>query len=198
MKRQSDRPARKLLLLAVVCTLCLVFTESAAATDITYRVDVSVAGGSVMGTITTDGTRGPLRGLNIVSFNLTLFDGEARATLMNGVDGGEALTFGNLALTATPTQLMYDFNLDNAAVDFQATPCPPVWSLQGPMTETSPCTGIPGTGMIVQAGPGTHAAFMSEVGTRKIGTASAVPEPGSLGLMVTGLLSLIGLCKRRS
>jgi hypothetical protein len=50
---------RKLLLLAVVCTPWLMFTESAAA-NIIYPVAVSVDSGSVTGTITTDGALGAL------------------------------------------------------------------------------------------------------------------------------------------
>jgi hypothetical protein len=150
-----------------------------------------------MGTITTDGVfNTPLHEADIVSFHLTLFDGAARATLTKSVNRGAVDIFGN-GLTATPTHLIYDFSLHGAAVDFLPHhTCTPIWILEGPGAGGHPCIAIPGAGMIVHTNPDRHAVFMPEEGTRVIGT--VVPEPGSLGLMVTGLLSLIGFRKRRS
>jgi hypothetical protein len=187
---------KKLFSLAVVCTFWLAFTGSAGA-DIIYHVNLPVDGGSVTGTITTDGAIGTLFNGDITAFNLTLFDGTATATLMDGVNGG-SIFIGAGSLAATPTDLTFNFNLSVTFVNFFTSPgCQPIWTLR--TNGGSACNAVSGTVMSVQATSTTGPATMSEIGAGNvvIGTTTVIPEPGSVGLMVTGLASLIGLRKRR-
>lgn len=182
---------RKLCLLAVVCTPWLMFTESAAA-DIVYDVNDIVDGGSVVGTITTDGTLGPLSTVDIVNFDLMLSDQTATATLIDGVNGGSVF-IGSGGLVATPTELMFDFNNSGAFVNFfSSSGCEPVWTLRA--GGGTACNGISGTVNAIQASADSMPAIAPGVGNTTIG---AVPEPGSVGLVVAGLVSLLGLRKRR-
>ena len=147
---------RKLFSLAVICTLWLMFTGSAAA-DIVYHVNDTVAGGSVIGTITTDGATGLLFNGDITAFNLTLFDGTGTATLTSGVNGGTVF-IGPGGLTATATALMFNFNASGTFVNFFTSPgCVPIWTLRG-STGTA-CNGVSGPASSVQAtsttGPAT-------------------------------------------
>jgi hypothetical protein len=80
---------------------------------------------------------------------------------------------------------------------FETTACsPPMWSLHTDGGEA--CNGTTGDAMGV-ASTGTGVFSPPQSGSVVIGTRSApVPEPGTLGLTVAGLVSLIGLRKRRS
>jgi hypothetical protein len=172
----------------------LTFTGSAAA-DIIYHINLPVDGGSVTGTITTDGATGTLFNGDITAFNLTLFDGTGTATLTDGVNGGSVF-IGAGGLTATTTDLMYNFNAGGTFVNFFTSPgCEPIWTLRG--SGGTACNGFSGPGMAVQATPTTGPATMSETGNVTIGTTTVIPEPASVGLMVAGLTSLIGIRKRR-
>jgi hypothetical protein len=185
---------RNLFSLAVACTLWLVFTGSAAA-DIVYDVHGPVGPGFVTGTITTDGTIGTLFTFDIVAFNLTLNDGTATATLASGVNGGLVFVSGG-SLTATATDLMFNFNTSGTFVNFFTSPgCQPIWTLR--TSGGTACNLVSGTVMSVQASSSTGPATVSETGAGNVVIATVVPEPGSVGLMVAGLVSLIGLCKRR-
>jgi hypothetical protein len=187
---------RTLFSLAVVCTFWLAFTGTAAA-DIVYHLNLPVAGGSVTGTITTDGATGTLFTSDIVAFDLKLNDGTATATLMNGVNGGLVFVSGG-SLSATATDLMFNFNTSGTFVNFFTSPgCRPIWTLR--TTGGSACNSVSGTVSSVQATSSTGPATMSEIGAGNvvIGTTTVIPEPGSVGLMVAGLFSLIGLGKRR-
>jgi len=188
---------RKLFWLAVSCTLWLLFTGSSAVADIVYHVSAPVGPGFVSGTITTDGTIGTLFTFDIVTFNLTLNDGTGTANLTRGVNGGTVFVSGG-SLSATATDLMFNFNTSGTFVNFFTSPgCQPVWTLR--TTGGSACNSVSGTVSSVQATSGTGPATMSEIGAGNvvIGTTTVIPEPGSVGLMVAGLVSLIGLCKRR-
>ena len=183
---------RKLFLLAAACTLWLMFSERAVA-DIVYEVHQSVDMGSVAGTITTDGTVGPLSTLDIVSFDLNLFDWTTTASLIDGVHGGSVF-IGSGGLIATPTQLLFDFNASGPFVNFFTSPgCTPLWSLRTDGGST--CNGISGTVNAIAASA-TTMTVMSEIGAGTV-TIGVIPEPGSLGLLVAGLVSLIGLRKLR-
>jgi hypothetical protein len=169
-------------------------TGSAAA-NIIYHADDHVGVGTVTGTITTDGVIGTLGAGDILSFNLTLFDGTGTATLTSGVNGRVAITSNNV--TATATQLLFNFNSNGGLLNFfdTSTCSPPEWSFETVGSGVA-CNGTTGNQMGVSAvlpfGSGTY--------SNKSGNtvfASTVPEPGSMGLMVAGLASLIGLAKRR-
>ena len=190
---------RKLFLPAVACTLWLMFTGSAAAANIPYPVNLIADGGSVMGTITTDGTLGPLSTFDIVSFDLTLTDLSGSAQLATGLDNDTVFIGGGLS--ATPTALTFDFNNSGSFLNFfspnSADGCSPIWTLRSGGGTT--CNGITGTvdaigfsDGFVETTPGSDNPIIA--GQEAPPT---VPEPAGLAMIVVGLVSMIGLRKLR-
>lgn len=57
-------------------------------------------------------------------------DGAGLTTLTSGVNGGTVFISGG-SLTATATDLMFDFNTSGAFVNFSTSPgCQPIWTLR--------------------------------------------------------------------
>ncbi len=78
--------------LALALLSLLMIGGAASATDITYDVDLAIGSGTVVGTITTDGTLGELARSDFASWSLTLTD-----AAIIGIP--ETLTQTNSALT---------------------------------------------------------------------------------------------------
>jgi len=101
----------------------------------TYIVDRTVSGGSIQGTITTNGTIGPLVESDVLSFDLVVDDGTdefalsssagARLTILQFTDPTPSI------LTATTTELFFNFDFPGGGiVDFQlGSPGPSAWTL---------------------------------------------------------------------
>jgi len=198
------------------------FTGLAAA-DITYDVDQTVGATTVTGTITTNGMTGTIPNFGLppnqffVSYDLTLTGGGQSTTIMGGpaVGPNTGPTGGNigLSLSATPTQLIWNFAGLNSALSFQpgiTSGQPACWQLLGtggtPSSVAGSCTGTsaiprPTNGMAVGIGSSLFTKALSgpvvfaEVGAPP--PPAGVPEPGSLGLLAAGLVGLMGLRKRR-
>jgi len=184
---------RKLFLLGVGCALWLTLAGSAVA-NITYTANDQVGPvGTVTGTITTDGTLGTLGAADILSFNLTLYDGIGTATLTSGVNGAVFISSDNV--TATATQLLFDFNGNGGFMNFfdLDTCSPPEWSFETTGSGTA-CNGTSGNAWGVSAVGGLSTA--PQQGNVVFAT-TGVPEPGTLGLLFGGLASLVGFAKRR-
>jgi hypothetical protein len=100
----------------------------AHAAPITYTINRSIGGGSLIGTVTTDGTLGLLTGANFLSLNLTVSSGAfsyaiagAPCSLQNPVSGSpctisvprvDATNTATAGLLATATQLTFDASPD--------------------------------------------------------------------------------------
>lgn len=70
---------------SAAAVLVLTFASSASrAGPITYSIDRSIGAGSVVGTITTDGSFGQLAAANFTDWNLQLSDGTHSYSLMSG------------------------------------------------------------------------------------------------------------------
>jgi len=210
---------QKAFLLGGVSALCIAFTGFAAAADITYSVDDTVGTGTVMGTITTNGMLGTIANFGLppnqffVSYDLTFAAGGQSTTIMGGpAVGANTGPFGFLGgnLTATATDLIWGFNGTNTSLIFQnslpsASVC---WILSGGSAGNNSAAasncGITGAGG-AQASGMTLALSSSNINRMPLSGSvvfatvakAAVPEPGSLGLLVAGLAGMIGLRKRR-
>lgn len=88
-----------------------------ASAAIIYSVDRTVGAGSVVGTITTDGTVGVLGTANIIDWDLTLTDANS-SFVLDGLSNSARLVAGS-AFTATLTELLFDFSLGSGFVLFQ-------------------------------------------------------------------------------
>lgn len=90
----------------------------ALADPITYNLDQSVATGSLGGTVTTNGAIGVLATSDIIDWNLVLHGGNSTITLTHANSTGAIV---GTSLTATPTQLLFNFSgSDRGKFAFQA------------------------------------------------------------------------------
>jgi hypothetical protein len=149
--------------------------------DTLSSVDWSIGSNPFAGTATTAATVGTLIGTN----------GSACASLQETCDVfTETISLGSLELTAGT----YWFTLENAVAPSPINPSisdPVFWDQNnGPSTAFE--DSVEGFASLNGAnGPGTNSETFSINGT------SVVPEPSSLLLMGSGLLSLAGMMRRR-
>lgn len=151
-----------------------------------YSVDRPVGAGSVMGFIETNGDFGVLQESDILDWELTIFDGSFTDT----ISGPEADTnrldlFGN-GLSASPTMLTYDFDQNSFLLfDIQVSP-DTFWCLDS--GDLGGCGSAGSTEAVNVLGGAS--IFVGRSGQHTIG--SVVPVPGTMLLLGTGLLGLVG------
>jgi len=176
------------------------------ATDITYTLDMAVGPGSVMGTITTDGTIGTLSAADILDWNLILNDGTDPSVTLSGPLSGnnsDYLLIGT-DLTANATQLLYNFSGTEVTsiLLFETS----ALGLSGPFlcynnsSGTYACTGITGLSSVSldTIGGGAHTVFTASTGDDVIGNVAAAPEPNSFALLLAGIGLVLGMRKRKA
>jgi hypothetical protein len=149
----------------------------AQAADISYTVDQSIGGGSVTGDITTDGKLGVLSTPDILGWDLTLNGLGASATLTSG--GGSTFVLVGGDLTATPTQLLFDFSgSDGGYLLFQENPGLFSGNKYYCINTTNP-TCAPGASVVPGAFSDASAQYQAMSGLQIIGTAGQlVPVSG--------------------
>lgn len=167
--------------------LLLAATAIANASDITFSVDFTgIGGGSVTGTITTDGkTSAALATNDIVSWNLLLNDGTTTFDLNNG-DSTE--TINGTDLTETATQLLYNFAGDGYWLFYDSSGGE-YFCVE---TTTGGCNVADAEVLFINSTDGVQEKTGLS-GDQAIGTAT--PEPGTLALL--GLGAGIFLVRRR-
>lgn len=166
----------------VIAAVLLFGAVSVAQANIIYNLNRVIGAGTVTGFLETDGTIGALNAGNIVNWSVTIFapniNGGAPTT---GTTGSPSLFFG---LSATATDILFDFGSsditivwNNAFTDW--------WCLAGSIAGCF----VPNAETIgYDDGIFGHAQAVSYRGVQSI--ANAVPEPGSLALVLlaAGLL----------
>jgi hypothetical protein len=177
--------------LAFAAALALAAPASDAAV---FDVNRTIGTGSVVGTITTDGTLGALSTSDITAWSLTLNDGTSTLLLTEG--NSELALFGS-ALSATAAQLLFDFGTDGAAL-FQF---PTIgasgnyYCLQGGISSACEFAGGPQERVRVAA-----TGEVAQQGSVAIGTLRDVveiPAPAAITLFGFGLLGLAVARSRR-
>ena len=173
----------KLLKLATL--LSLLVPLSLNAMSITYDINRTVGSGSVVGTITTDGTLGTIGEASIVGFSLLLNDGIDSATISSAT-GAIVNTTGTSELSASSTELIYDFS----------APTKGLWgfaSILGPNEQMAWTFlhegGLGGLEKVEHVAiPIVHTASTTLSVASTIGTAqvAALPEPGSALMLLIG------------
>jgi hypothetical protein len=125
-------------LLNLLALLSMVAPLAANAMSITYDVDRMVGDGSVVGTITTDGTLGVLTSGNITDWVITLSAPNLRGGSPDVIDFATQTqtNLGGTATTATATQLLFDFTLSGTNFFLLVGGSGNFWCL-----ETANCTG---------------------------------------------------------
>ena len=164
------------------------------ASAITYNVNLTIGGGSVTGDIVTDGTIGVLVEANIVGYNLLLTDPAVIAPSTFNLFGSNFFLFNGSDLSATATQLLFNFSgTDSGAVDFASPSLNyDVCFSTGP---SSFCEGAGETLTFLGTSPfGQDVQSTTLSGTHVIATTSSVPEPSTLALLCAGSV-LFGFLK---
>lgn len=185
---------RTLLTAATAFVLASTLSSGAMAALITYNVNRTIGGGSVVGTVETDGTIGVLGAANVLNWDLTL----TSPNLAGGSDhitGFNAIVVG-AGLIGSLTELDFDFSVLGSG-----------WALQG-ASGNAWCMASAGISCTTEPTPsesiffavaGGPAETEARSGLVTIGSAVAgVPEPVSLALVGVALLAAAGGARRRA
>jgi len=167
--------------LAAVLAVGLV--SGTAHASIVYDINLTVGSGSITGTLETDSSLGVLSTGDILAWDFTLNDG----LHLGGLESGTQDLFGTAnLLTASPTELFFDFDLGLGGI-FDVRTFGSLRSFQAIDTVT-------GGGVDIQHRlPDLHGTgFVVDGGQVRFGTSTtALSEPSSIGLLVAGLLGLV-------
>jgi hypothetical protein len=169
---------------------------SAGANNITYNVNLTFgSAGSMVGTITTDGTIGVLNTSNIVSWSLTLADSSTNSTLLtpsnSAFSSGNYNTGGqpNNDFTATSTTLTMTYSnggfwgVSGASGQFCMTDWSncfgPVaygtWSINGDNAYSESAAGAGSSQIIGTGGTTSTSATSTYVATGPVAAGTAIP-----------------------
>lgn len=194
------RASQSLIAVIVTFGILTLASISAFAATVVYDVNRTIGAGSVIGSITTDGTFGVIHTTNISDWNLLLDDGAGNTfNLLGPLSGGNSVSFiAGTSFTATATDLSFDFsNTTWDAVLFQN---PSVgsgqnfWCLMGTNTSTPLSFACPTSAETLKVPQdGDH---LSVIQSGNVSVASSVPEPSTVLLLIPGLVGLAGTAWR--
>lgn len=165
-----------------------------ANASIVYSVNESFGGGSITGTVTTDGTLGTISTISpFIDWNLTLSDG----TNSSGLNSSNSFLYDvgqSFRWSSTATDLTFDHTFGQYFLFF-ANDYVSFWCLEGP---ADGCAGYPGTSNFMVNVNGSRSALVTDVQPNTVFTAqNSVPEPGTLASVALGLLGIAASRKRR-
>jgi hypothetical protein len=200
---------RNLLLASVLLTLN---TFSAHAANILYNVNrsfevITVPGifplvsGSVIGTITTDGTIGQLGASNVIDFSLDISNSSGSLVHLGSLNAQFTVNFGPERFTADAANLYYDFTTATRnGIDVRFGNNLGAWSLS-PFVPTGGPRSLEGysgetAGLLIPR-QGYVVSIALQTGNIAFATVSPVPEPAEWAMMLAGLAVISAVAKRR-
>jgi hypothetical protein len=167
-----------------------------------FSIDRTIGSGTVIGTITTDGTLGVLDAANITTWDLALNAGFSSFTLLGPLSGANSELFvTGSGLSATATELVFDFSGDGAALfQFPFLGSNENWyCLEGPSYACTPFhdNGIGTESVQVDGyGNGNNTFGVAHYDASEvIGAAGVAPELPTWALIVAGFAG-VGLVAR--
>ncbi len=186
----KDSAARfgKFCLAGVLAAMALGTARLARADEI-FDVDLTIGNGSVIGTITTDGTPGTIGPADFVGFDLTINAPFGSAVTTSTSD---FYAFSGDDLTVTDSELLFNFSgSPDSGFTLLSDDGSQAWTTGGGGFLQAICGaacdpgGTPGTENDSRMYPVNYTELTGEVA---IGTAT--PEPAALLLFSTGLIGL--------
>lgn len=165
-----------------------------------YSVNEAIGSGSVVGTVTTNGATGS--GLNsdiFTAWNLILTGaGGAVRTITNFDLGADAYDGGN-AISATATELTFNFGLGSSFLVFQngRGSGNEYWCLNA---GTSFCVGSADESVVPNSFGDASAQFINGLSGQyvfAVASVAAVPEPSTWAMLILGFCGLGFLASRR-
>lgn len=180
--------------LAAALVLCFPLLASAGPV---YSVNRTIGGGSVTGTIETDGTIGVLGGGNVLGWNLSITDGSGSGALtLDSATNSQLLLVGSL-FSATAAGLFFDFAGSAGFALFQN---PSIgsgqnwWCLEG---VASGCSGAGNSTESVTRDAGT--VFSVRQGYLQVAELAdnTVPEPASIALVLAAAGIALGVRRKQ-
>jgi hypothetical protein len=183
--------------------VAIMFAASNAAAAITYLANRAVGTGFVNLSITTDGTIGVLAAGNIVGWSIETNDGIFSIDLIGPGDAQNSLTVFGSALTATTTNLYFDFgtnydifgnnNAPRSYVEFSRTSFMPFELRSFGWQNGNYAVSAPPSEYIFELSGGVP---YTEYSGNRIVASTAIPEPATWALMIGGF-GLAGAALRR-
>jgi len=193
-------------LAAILLTLS---AATANAASITYDVNRTIGDGTVTGFIETDGTLGDLFATNISDWSLTLTAPDPNNTggvisdTISKSNSDSVFIVGPLnttAVTATSTQLLYDFtaSADSTYMLFFGATSPNLnWCLETTNCNSDGLGSMEYISYIDSSGNKVVLSSVDHTGEIVFANAAVIPVPAAVWLFGSGLIGLVGFARRK-
>jgi hypothetical protein len=153
---------------------------------------LGINGGTVSGTIETDGTTGTLGSSDLLTWSILLNDGTGQTFTLN--PGNSVATLTGTATTATASLLQFNYDTGNVAGDlgyFEILDSTDGWGLEFATASTGA-----GNGGIINPDSASDIGILS-FDPQPITLGTAVPEPSTFLLLWTSALGMLAVRAHR-